>query len=366
KSTITKLSVITLLVLTLALIPLSSVSAATPIYVQPGGDDTNCDGTADVAYPGSGGPGLACAVATIQKGIDLVDAGGTVYVAAGTYTENITFITTNKTFNLSGEVDLDGLPLPVLQGSLSIDHSGADDNWFVENMNFQVNSSTTLLLKNINGYTIRNCRFDGNDGWLANPFNGVNLISGPNGNTNVTVEDSLFTNGLYVGVNGYVNYLTVTDSIFEDVKSGINLQGGGGNLLVENSEFSVVAQGATNDTYGIRFASSSGAADNMIVSGSIFNVDPNGFTPDPGTYHSAIVIRAAATGDLMVGDSFINGEVVNLTAATPLNATCNWWSDLSGPTNIGNPGGEGQPISAGTVNFAPWLVYDTDGNTATG
>lgn len=66
----------------------SAAPAASPIYVRKNGDDANCDGTVNVAYPG-GGPGLQCAVKTIQKGISLVDPGGTVIVAGGVYGENV-------------------------------------------------------------------------------------------------------------------------------------------------------------------------------------------------------------------------------------------------------------------------------------
>ncbi len=66
----------------------STAWAATPIYVRPDGDDVNCDGTVNIPYPG-GGPGQSCAVQTVQRGIDLVDVGGTVQIAAGVYTETI-------------------------------------------------------------------------------------------------------------------------------------------------------------------------------------------------------------------------------------------------------------------------------------
>ena len=62
--------------------------AATPIFIRTDGSDSECDGTLDVAYPGGAGP-LPCAVQTIQKGVDLVDPGGTVEVAAGLYLENV-------------------------------------------------------------------------------------------------------------------------------------------------------------------------------------------------------------------------------------------------------------------------------------
>ncbi len=41
-----------------------------------------------------------------------------------------------------------------------------------------------------------------------------------NGNNDVTIEGSTFRNGLYTAIQGYVNRLTVRDSIIDNVKSG--------------------------------------------------------------------------------------------------------------------------------------------------
>lgn len=38
-----------------------------------------------------------------------------------------------------------------------------------------------------------------------------------------------------------------------------------------------------------------------------------------------------------------------------LNATCNWWGDVSGPTHANNPGGGGDAVSD-NVKYLPWLV----------
>jgi parallel beta-helix repeat protein len=102
RSTISKFLSITFVLIFLVMVPLSAVSAAATIFVRPDGDDSNCDGSANVAYPG-GGPGLACALQTIQQGIVLVEAGGTVYVAAGNYTEQITI---TKSLGLIGAGEL--------------------------------------------------------------------------------------------------------------------------------------------------------------------------------------------------------------------------------------------------------------------
>ena len=82
------LTALTLVALLLAVFGAVPAWAATPIYVRTGGDDANCNGTADVDYS----PGVApnCAVATIKKGVELVDPAGTVYVAGGTYDEMVT------------------------------------------------------------------------------------------------------------------------------------------------------------------------------------------------------------------------------------------------------------------------------------
>lgn len=68
--------------------PVPLARADTPLYVRPGGDDALCDGTVDVDHSAAVAPN--CAVKTIQKGVDLVDAGGAIYVAAGTYAESVT------------------------------------------------------------------------------------------------------------------------------------------------------------------------------------------------------------------------------------------------------------------------------------
>lgn len=89
-----------ILAMALSMLAYAPVYAATPIFVRPGGDDTLCNGTANVDY--SAGAAPACAVATIQKGVDLVDTGGTVNVAAGNYVEAQILITKSVTVTGAG------------------------------------------------------------------------------------------------------------------------------------------------------------------------------------------------------------------------------------------------------------------------
>jgi predicted outer membrane repeat protein len=72
-----------------------AAAAATPIYVRLDGDDVLCNGTAD--QPASAAPD--CAKQSIQAGVDVVDSNGDVYIASGTYVENVSI---DKDVHISG------------------------------------------------------------------------------------------------------------------------------------------------------------------------------------------------------------------------------------------------------------------------
>lgn len=74
------------------------VGAASPIYVDDGW--TGLTPGADPDGPGPATTFETDSFATIQAGVNAVDAGGTVQVYAGTYTEQISI---NKNLTLSGE-----------------------------------------------------------------------------------------------------------------------------------------------------------------------------------------------------------------------------------------------------------------------
>ena len=114
----------------------------------------------------------------------------------------------------------------------------------------------------------------------------------------VTIDSCTFKGGYYVTIQGSANGLTVQNSEIKNCKSGINLQGGG-NLVVENTDISVKALGAGNDTYCVRFASDSGTTSGMTITGGEFTVNKNNLTAGHGTYHSAIVVRSGATQEAL-------------------------------------------------------------------
>lgn len=275
--------------------------------------------------------------ARIQDAINAVVPGGKIYVAAGTYVEDL---------NMPHPVNLIGIGMPVIQGKLNINHSGysGSETMQIEGIRFETLSTVkhdSIELKGVDGITFKGCQFDGGSKFMAEGAVAVQMRSPVS--SNVTIEDSTFENGYYVTIQGSANGLTVRNSTIANVKSGINLMSGSRNLVVEDSAISVVAQGAGNDTYGIRFGSASGITENMSIIGGNISVDKNGLAADAGIYHSAIVIRSAS-GVLSIDGMAIDGEIVNLSS-TSLDASPNWWGSAAGPYL-------GQIL--GDVSYMPW------------
>lgn len=255
---------------------------------------------------------------TIQCAIDAAKNGDTIVVGPGEFAEDV--VVNDKYFNLIGAVN--GVDGPTwLVGSMSIDNTGGDPgSTLLKNIYFKGDDSHLLILKSVKNAQIQNCLFDGVGRFGTAPnLNGINLVSGGDGNSVITVQDSIFRNGLYVGIGGYANDVTVTGSDFTNVKSGINLQGGG-NLVVTDSTF-LTKPVSDGDSYGIRFASSSGSTPNLTVTGSTFTIDDSlGFDPTPTDYHATIIIRAGATGTIAISGNTINNELVGLATVADLNA----------------------------------------------
>jgi len=313
----------------------------------------------------------AAAFKTIQYAINdsRVTAGDTINVAAGTYTEDVTI---SKQVKLIGVPDAGGA-LPTLvgvtltKGASTLTLQASASYTTIENMAFVVPDITgdyksiniSVALSNI---TIKGCKFNASGKFIVTGRSGATAVQITSGSSNITIEDCTFESGYYVTIQGYVSSLTVENSVITNCKSGINLQGGS-NLQIENTDISVIAQGADNDTYCVRFASGSGSTSNMTITGGTFTVDKNNLTATYGTYHSAIIIRAGATGTLQANKMNIEGEVVNQSSTT-LDATYNYWGDPSGPSGgVADPetsrvaNGTGSLVSA-NVRFDPWLMEE--------
>ncbi len=62
------------------------------------------------------------------------------------------------------------------------------------------------------------------------------------------------------------------------------------------------------------------------------------------------------TSTVEAHDNNIVGNVYGVSSTAPIvDATCNWWGDISGPTHTSNPGGTGDSVDE-NVTYLPWLT----------
>ena len=286
----------------------------------------------------------------IQDAINDAKDGDTIQVLSGTYEE---IVNINKPLSLMG---VEKNP-PIILGGFVIDTSGAVS---IENMNFKVPTGTSvdsIQIKKVDKLSVEQSNFDGSGLFLV----GKRGIMSNDSKSNVTVGNSNFTNGYYTAIQGYYNELFIYESTISKCKSGINFQGGN-NLAVKNTDISVVAQAKNSDTYAVRFASESAdTGKNMSLSGGKYLVETNSLIANPGIYHSAIIVRSGASGELIANYLSLGGEVVNLSEKK-LDARNNWWGHASGPKdektlpgdpNYNNPSGIGASVSS-HVDYKPW------------
>ncbi len=274
----------------------------------------------------------------IQDAINNASDGHTILVDAGTYIENASTSTGDHSgiqLTFIGETDMSGAPISIIEGSLFLNDN---DGKAISNIRFKsdgVTNNHLLQLKNTNGLTITNCIFDG-DGNLTEQVNGINHISGSNGNSAILVEDCKFIGSLYVGISSRFTGLTVRNTLFDDIKSGINHQSANG-VDVEDCIFNLLG----TDSYGVRF-SSTDVALNLSISNCYFNLPLTGG-------NTAIWMRSGAGGTMKIEHNSIIGQVGMLNQASiNVDAKCNWWGSANEQTIA--------QIVIGNIDYINYLV----------
>lgn len=295
-------------VVLLALGNVQPIQADSPIFVRPGGNDANCNGVADVDYPGSGGPNLNCAKATIGEGVAIVDSAGTVNVAAGIYPESITI---NKSLTLNGDpgdtAAGPGPNAPVLDGTgfsgqnaivISAGVSGVTIRGF-EIRNYGPSDAARFMKEN------RAVTRDFSQPITVNPAllrlsasRASAIQAWNNGTSNVTIEDNnlhaLGWNAILVGNEG---------------------QGLHTGWIVRNN---IVGSAA----YGIELTN----AQNSQVSGNAIVVGPNSWST--GVFINSYNFLGGATS---AGANSVSGNAITTSGSTPGTAiVVTAWQQASG------------------------------------
>ena len=319
--------------LALAATAASTVLAATPIYVRTDGDDMACNGT--VNADASAAPN--CAVETIQKGIDIVDAGGTVNVGAGTYVEDVN---ANKAVTLLGA----GSGTTTISGP-----SGGGGSTVA------VNALSVV----IDGFTITR------EGNTVGTWNDAGLnsagISIQSAGKSMEVRNCVLTGnrtGIDINDNSGAN---IHNNVIDFNRTGLIMRNVTDNLVIQENEIT------DNWTVGILFLDASVGSNVPLQTALNATIQNNDIS---GNWYGGIVDRQTGGSLPLPGTTNLKNFSGNwLGTITPVVTTAN--SAEPGyaaqiPVAYGgsatNPGGA--PDVAGTasanVDFTPWLAVGTD------
>jgi hypothetical protein len=371
-----------------------------------------------------GGTSFAEAKKSIQTAINQVNGGGTVHVAAGTYSENV---------NINKRVAIIGAGSGNDPAANTILHKSSNSA-LVTLAASGMSSTSPVLFKNLRVEPVNVYGFNvasGNVQYVE--FDNVQVVG-----TNET-NNSESEIGLKVATNASLSYLRVVTSAFDHLTYGWYFAkngdwGPGGsnvtNVYVANTSFS------HNDAKGIYVEKLSNATfdgctvHNNGLNRAFFNAQWNaGFDINlkgQETYQNLIfnnmvvtnnglgvangagfMIKArddgatygahpASLDNVQINNSIFSGNtrairfgepgknnagpthvvlassaitantygLVNATQAT-VTATLNWWDSQTGPTHSSNTGGAGNSASD-NVTFTPWLCDGTDTSPAIG
>ena len=350
------------------------------------------------------------AFATIQEGVDAVCNGGTVYVAPGTYTndledtslpipqryritKSITLLGAQAGNDPAGSIDrggesilvrTDGLPYSLYASDITID-------------GFMIGSSAPntgcrLIISDVaTDTTITNCIIKNTPSGSSG--HGVYIYSG---GTGATISYNTFYNTAWEAIAGWsVSDAEISYNQFSaSGQHAIQLMGhAGSNNVITHNYFSSISSKNAIQYWGgpdleVSYNTINGgntmydgiwldnAADNSIVTNNVIS----------DTIYAGINIRGGCTNvDVMYNDIsgcgtgiekhagdvtgviitcnniYGNGMgVVNYNSVS-IDAICNWWGDCSGPS--GNGPGTGDAVST-NVDFDPWtgkVIADAGG-----
>ncbi|KAF5083360.1 DUF11 domain-containing protein [Methanobacterium aggregans] len=310
------------------MVSISSVSAASTVYVNAtGGNDSNI-GTIDHPYQ------------TIAQGISSVDENGTVHIADGTYSgTGNTNITINKNMNING------------QSQTGTIINGTDTNWI-----FHINSGVTATITNL---TLT----QGN----ATSYGGAIYNYGT-----LTVTNCTFTNNTATSFGGAIENrgsLVVYGSTF--IKNIANGEGGGAidNWSDSTTATSVVSfsQFINNGECSIYEDSGSVSADNNWWGSNNpvwANLISGMSNPTQWLYMTMEVTPTTInnTQTSLVTVSFNN--YYNGTTVTPFNPSTGHIPDGT-PVNLTSALGSFNPVITTTVNGIATALF-TANQTGTG
>ncbi|MEO7311296.1 MAG: right-handed parallel beta-helix repeat-containing protein, partial [Chitinophagaceae bacterium] len=322
---------------------------------------------------------------TIQGAIDDAETlnGHTITVSTGTYNE---MVTVNKSLTINGANS--GIAGNGGRGAESIiDGNNGTHPGFVITANgvtidgFKVQNCGAGIYEsgiytNASGSQIKNNILFNNEKGVYASNSGAsmvqyNLFDGNNrtGSAGQVGLYSFTSNGLSVLNNEFKNQTDNAAVLFDGGASHQN--------LIFNSNYLHDNDPGSSAIYAVNIAGGEFANNNItngkrgikIAGGnSLINIHNNIIT---GTVQADVMINTdfspSNTGIQVHNNSLTGSTAILNEETTVVNATCNWYGNISGPATASNPGGTGSIISGtGGKTFANWLYYGTDANAAIG
>ncbi len=344
------------------------------------------------------------AFATIQEGIDAVEEGGTVNVAAGTYTDDIwdsglgvpdgyrikksvTLLGAHSGNDPEGSLDrgeesvlvrTNGVPYSLYVSDITIDGftftsgGGSGGGRLIVGDASDHTIITNCILKDISGTdphgiyvypgaqdTLISQNTLSNTGWEALNIDGAAIISGnvikdiPSNKgirigpaSNTTVTENIISNAFYEGIASF-GTTTITDNEISGCSHGIQLRGNAtaytvsGNNIHHNQYHGIEVPNYTEEV-----VTSFDIANNILSNNPYCGVKVGGNTDGIG-YH--------------INNNTIQGNgIYGVESATTekIDATHNWWGHESGPHHEAtNPDGTGDKVSD-NVLYYHWYADD--------
>ncbi|HKS91811.1 MAG TPA: right-handed parallel beta-helix repeat-containing protein, partial [Tepidiformaceae bacterium] len=332
---------------------------------------TACYVNAATGNDSFGGDTATSAKKTIQGALSQVSAGGTVYVAAGTYNENVNItkavtlrgpndgVAGNATRSAEAIIDGGGAAnsltigadnvtvdgFTIQDGVVGVAYSGAWTNSTVEN--------SVITNNQIGAYPScsASCHLSFN-------FFTANNTTGAAGGAGVYTD--VATDGLTVDDNVFQNHAINSAIIFAAVASATHKNLNITNNYISNNNadnsmiYLVAVDGATitGNTViqpGATALKLAGDDTNITVTGNAFTGSGTGVKVADDGY------GLGENANVVINDNDVSGNatgVANTDAGYTglVDATCNWWGSADGP------GGTGASPASGNVMVSPWLV----------
>ena len=300
--------------------------------------------------------------ATIQKGIDTVGDGGTVNVAAGTYDEGMIVI--DKELTIVG----DPLDKPVIKptedtGSGTWDIGSTGRGWYqitggpveFENLVFDGDGKAIYIAIQYHvgssGGAVKNCDIK-NIQYVQYRGRGIANYGGY-----VEVLDSTFTNieriGVFTGeldAESLIKGCTYTGKGAGDwLDYAFEVGAGASATIKDNTITDCYGEDSGWDSAGIYVHEAFGPGTSATITGNTISGSNYGIVVGYGTHTTSEVV--AHYNNIAGNDCGVQSIGLQVPQ---VDATYNWWGDVSGPTHSGNPGGTGDAVTD-YVDYDPWL-----------